>query len=568
MSDPLTRRQTLASAAAVAAAAALPAAAARPAKARPAKAMEGFAHGVASGDADHHSLVIWTRVSGVEKSVAVDWEVSTQADFGDTIAAGRTRTSARRDHTVKVLVTGLEPGSDYFYRFRHAGLVSPTGRSKTLPAGALNTLTLALVSCSNFPFGHFNVYDAIALDDSVEWVLHLGDYIYEYGAEGWGGDMGRRLQRQHRPAHEIVSLDDYRQRHAQYKADPLSRRMHARHPLLVIWDDHESSNNPWRGGAQNHQPDSEGPWEARRSAALQAWFEWMPVRDPQPGHAREDYWRHWRFGDLASLIALETRHSARAEQIEYAAHIHEGTTPAQAARFLDDVLAAENRPMLSAAMDEFLRQSLSEARRAQRPWKVLANQIPMARTHHPRLDDNTQAKAMATVVPGLEDASRQRLAYLARMGELNLPLYLDPWDGYPKAREALYAACRTLGIQDLLVLTGDSHSFWSNRLFDDAGRPMGLELGTTGVSSPGDFAQFGADGGAILDKRLAQHNREVVWTDGRYNGYLRVTLEPGLGRADYLAVDTVRDTRYRLETLRSVALLPKAGQLRYGGPVN
>lgn len=557
MSNPLTRRQTLASAAALAAACAVPA---RPATRAAAQEAGPFAHGVASGDADHHSLVIWTRISGVEGSVAVDWEVSAQADFADPLAAGRIGTSARRDHTVKVLVSGLEPGADYFYRFRHAGLVSPTGRSKTLPAGALSTLTLAVVSCSNFPFGHFNVYDAIALDDSVEWVLHLGDYLYEYGSDGWGGAMGRQLRREHRPAREIVSLDDYRQRHAQYKADPLSQRMHARHPLLVIWDDHEVTNNPWRGGAQNHQPDSEGPWQARRRAALRAWFEWMPVRDPQPGHRREDYWRHWRFGDLASLVALETRHSGRAEQIEYSAHIDEETTPAQAAQFLNTVLAAEDRPMLSAAMREFLQRSLSEARRAQRPWTVLANQIPMARTHYPPLDARLQAQLM----PGLEPASRQRLAYFARMGELNLPLYLDPWDGYPKAREALYASCRALGIRDLLVLTGDSHSFWSNRLFDDAGRPMGLELGVAGVSSPGDFAEFGAHGAAALDRRLAEHNHEVLWTEGRYNGYLRVTLERGLGRADYLIVDTVLDTRYRLETLRSVALRPVAGRLRYG----
>ena len=178
MSHSFTRRQTLTCAAALTAASALPA---RPATRAAAQEAGPFAHGVASGDADRHSLVIWTRVSGVEGSVAVDWEVSAQADFAEPQAAGRIGTSARRDHTVKVLVSGLEPGADYFYRFRHAGLVSPTGRSKTLPTGALSTLTLAVVSCSNFPFGHFNVYDAIALDESVEWVLHLGDYLYEYG---------------------------------------------------------------------------------------------------------------------------------------------------------------------------------------------------------------------------------------------------------------------------------------------------------------------------------------------------------------------------------------------------
>jgi len=461
---------------------------------------------------------------------------------------------------VKVLANGLQAGADYFYRFRVADAVSTTGRAKTLPKGDIDTLTLAVVSCSNYPFGHFNVYDAISLDDSVDWVLHLGDYIYEYGVDGYGGETGRTIARDHEPAHEITSLADYRQRHAQYKADPLSQRMHARHPLLAIWDDHEVTNNPWRGGAQNHQADKEGPWETRREAALRAWFEWMPVRDPSPGHAPSDYWRHWRFGNLASLISLETRHSARAQQIEYGEHIDESTSKDEAQAFLRDVVGAENRPMLSSAMSEFLDRSLEESAQAGRPWHVLANQIPMARTHYPRLGDEHIARLRAGTPPSSQD----RLSYLKRMGDLDLPLYLDPWDGYPQSREALYRSSRSHGIEDLLVLTGDSHSFWSNSLFDDTGRPMGLELGTSGVSSPGDFVEFGTDGAMLLDQLLAEHNREVQWTDGLHNGYVRVSLGHDLGRADYLAVDTVLEPSYRLSTLRSLPLLRQNGALRYG----
>ena len=273
-----------------------------------------FQHGVASGDPETHSVVIWTRVSGVSGSVGVDWQVATDPTFTNVVSDGRTPTNASRDYTVKVAADKLQPGVQYFYRFIVDWHESPVGMTKTLPMGSVDRLVLAVASCSNYPFGYFNAYEAIASDPEIDCVVHLGDYIYEYDIDGYGADAGRRLNRQHQPAHETLTLADYRVRHAQYKSDPGSIAMHRRHPLIAIWDDHESTNNPWTGGAQNHQPD-EGSWEQRRAESLQAYFEWMPVRDPGPNKTRAEYWRHFKWGDLASLITLENRHTGRSRQL-------------------------------------------------------------------------------------------------------------------------------------------------------------------------------------------------------------------------------------------------------------
>lgn len=216
-----------------------------------------FAHGVASGDPDHDSVVLWTRVSGHSGEVSVEWEIARDPAFEERISGGFLSTSEARDHTVKVLAGGLAAGERYYYRFRTGDRLSPVGKARTMPQGEVDKLTFAVVSCSNYPFGYFNAYNAIALDESVDWVLHLGDYLYEYGIEGYGGDTGKTLGRSHDPAHEILSLADYRRRHAQYKSDAHSRQMHAAYSLLAIWDDHESANNPWMGGAENHQPETD-----------------------------------------------------------------------------------------------------------------------------------------------------------------------------------------------------------------------------------------------------------------------------------------------------------------------
>ncbi|MEX0645065.1 MAG: alkaline phosphatase D family protein, partial [Parvularculaceae bacterium] len=288
----ITRRKALQTALLAGAASCAPAPKMTPLQAAEEAAAGLFAHGVASGDPGPDSVVLWTRVTtDAADPITVVWETAADPQFADMRGKGEATASAAADWTVKTLIRDLHPGTTYYYRFRVADAYSPVGRTKTLPTGPLEKATLAVVSCANVPFGYFNVYDLVARRDDLDAVIHLGDYIYEYGANSYGGEAGARLGRPHDPPHEIVTLEDYRRRHAQYKADPSSRALHAAHPLIAIWDDHETANDSWKDGAENHDPATEGDWEARKRAALQAYYEWMPVREPEPGRAREALFR-------------------------------------------------------------------------------------------------------------------------------------------------------------------------------------------------------------------------------------------------------------------------------------
>jgi len=521
-----------------------------------ASAVANFRHGVASGDPDDSSVVLWTRVSGPTQPVEVSWELAITPDFSPPIRRGKTTTGEYRDFTVKVLVEGLESGQTYFFRFHSQGTTSLTGQTKTLPRGELNQVGIALVSCSNYAFGYFTAYHAVAQDDGVDFVLHTGDYIYEYGADGWGSAVAASLGRVHTPAHETTTLADYRERHAQYKTDPGSIAMLARHPLLALWDDHESANNPWLGGAQNHQPASEGVWETRRSAAVQAYYEWMPVRDPKNQAERLKFWRRYDFGDLATLVTLESRHTGRAKQISYADHYADITGDTAAQAFQEDVLGQSGRTVLSEGMVGFLSEALADSKVRGQSWRLLGNAIPMARVNMPDIE-----KAGIAMPSG----SAPNTADFAWKGRYGFPLYLDTWDGYPWAREQLFSLCSNLQCNDLLVLTGDSHSFWANELSDAAGNAMGLEIGTAGVTSPGDFVEqgFSVETAAILDDLLMQHNEEVRWTDNLHQGYVRLSLAANRATVDYLAVSTVLASEYSVATLRREVVDRREGSLRF-----
>jgi alkaline phosphatase D len=545
----VSRRATLAGMAGAAALAGMPALAG-------ARADPVFRHGVASGDPDATSVVIWTRVSEVAAG-PVAWELASDAGFTRDVRKGSIATGPDRDFTVKVLVDALMPGNRYFYRFRTGYHVSTVGRTRTLPTGRLDRLGIALASCSNYAFGHFNAYAAIAADPAIDFVLHTGDYIYEYGASEWGSETARRLGRVHQPAHEIVSLADYRTRHAQYKTDAGSQAMLAAHPLLACWDDHESANNPWTGGAQNHQAATEGDWAARRAASIRAYFEWMPVREPGIGRTRDQFWRGYSFGDLALLHTLETRHTARARQIDYADHKAALTDKAAAERFMAEVVGAPDRPMLSGELEADLSDALRRSVAQGQPWRLIGSPMLIARTNVPDL--------AASGILGDAAKWSDEAKTLAWRGQWNLPFFTDAWDGYGWARERFYAQARAAGASDLVVLSGDSHSFWVNRLADAQGRAMGLELGTAGISSPGDFPDSGFSTGAVraLDRAVMDHNPEVEWTDSLHQGYVRLELWRGEGRASFIAIRRLDRPDPAASVLRSVRLVRKNGGVSF-----
>ena len=386
-----------------------------------------FQHGVASGDPLTDRVILWTRVTpaAVKSSIAVSYVVATDPALTQVVLRGATKTNPGRDNTVKVDALGLRANTTYYYQFNAEGVASPVGRTKTLPVGPTSSLRMAVVSCSNHAYGYFNAYGRIAQRADLDLVMHLGDYIYEYGAGQYGS------ARTPEPANEIVSLSDYRQRHAQYKRDVDSQAMHRQHPLVAIWDDHETANNSNKTGAENHQPATEGDWASRVANALQAYYEWMPVRPVDTANPRKNN-RAYAYGDLADLIMLEERINGRSEQLLNTPH---STSFGRGFATTDPGYGDASRGLLGADQENWLTDRL---RNSPARWKMLGQGVMFA-----------QLKAASNVAadPGL------------------FFINSDQWDGYEPARNRIYDVLKGdashPAVSNVVVLTGDIHSSWA-----------------------------------------------------------------------------------------------------------
>ena len=505
-------------------------------------ATDMFQHGVASGDPDATSVILWTRITpqSADGNIQVSWEAASDADFSSISASGMVTTGADRDFTVKALASGLQPGQQYYYRFSAAGTTSAIGRTRTLPAGEVDAVRFAIVSCSNYPFGYFNVYDQIARRDDLHAVLHLGDYIYEYGPDGYGGDVGAALGRSHLPAKEITQLSEYRQRHAQYKSDTSAQAMHAAHPMIAIWDDHETSNDAWKEGAENHQPESEGNWSARRAAALQAYYEWMPVREPNAGRPREALFKAYSFGDILTLTALETRLMARSRQFEYDEIVPSLKSPADIANFRDNILWDGSREMMGQAQLDYMRKAFEKSRAEKQPWRLIANQVIMADVTAPDLNPHVSEEELVA----LEQQWDQARAFVA-FSKLGLPANLDAWDGYPAARERFYDLARETAAEGMIVLTGDTHTWWANDLTARDGAHMGVELGVASVTSPSPYRpEFLGGKGAAYSLLTNQKNKSVRYLSGSSHGYIELEVRHDGAKGRFMAVDRIDSPTY------------------------
>jgi alkaline phosphatase D len=532
-----------------------------------------FLHGVASGDPSTTAAIFWTRVTPADASsgpIPVVLEVASDAGFTHMVRR-TTGLSAEpaRDFTVKHDLDGqgLEPGREYFYRFIAAGVTSPVGRVKTLPAGATADVALAVVSCQLYPGGLFNAYDAIAKLERVDAVVHLGDYIYEYGAEpdAYGMTTGASLNRVPQPPHEIVTLADYRQRHAQYKTDPDLQAAHARAPFICVWDDHEVANDTWNTGAENHQPATEGDFATRKAAALKAYFEWMPIREPIPGKMAEAIQRTFHFGDLASLMMVETRLQGRKQQLTYAADITlkagpDGKPVPDAAAF-EAKRNAPDRDLLGDAQRDWLGRELAASKSAGRPWQVLGNQVVMARVAGPNITAMATPEQITAMLSGLPPAIRAQVEQSAALFAQGLPFNLDGWDGYPAGRERLYQTFKAAGVQPI-VLAGDSHSFWVNDLADASGERVAVEFGTSSITSP---SPQDAIGNFPLGMALDIANPEVLFCDQSSKGYILLTLTPTEARADLIGMSTIVAKPYEAKTVTRWTVAKTAAGL---GPTN
>ncbi len=505
-----------------------------------------FVHGVASGDPSADGAILWTRATSASGAgdIALEWHVAETAD-GKPLRSGRIKARAARDFTAKVEATGLQPGGDYHYWFTSGTTRSPIGRFRTLPKGKTADVVVAVVSCQVYS-GFLNVYESIAALDRLDAVLHLGDYIYEYGPDGFGGDLAKKTGRIVEPGHEIVTLADYRTRHAQVKRDPDMQAAHARAAFICVWDDHEIANDDWMGGAENHDPKIEGDWKARKAASMQAYFEWMPIRDPKPGQPWEAINRSFDFGDLASVVMVETRLLARSKQV---ASKGEGIAPADYAPMMAE-RAQPERELLGPAQLGWVERTLAASVAAGRPWQVLGNQVVMARVAGPDLEKQMGGERFGAMMARLPAMWRDRLAAGIASYRAGLPFNFDSWDGYPPARERLYAAFRRSKSRPI-VLSGDSHAAWANDLHDASGTLVAAEFGATAVTSPSYGSLLPGIGQYIADA-----NEQVRFCDQDRKGYLLLTLTPQDAVADFRTVSTVLEkpfTQASVKRFRTVA---------------
>ena len=519
-----------------------------------------FAHGVASGDPGTDRVILWTRVTpgvGVSGPVSVAWRVM-EGQGDRVVASGRFETGAERDYTVKIDAAGLRPGHDYRYDFAVGEARSPVGRTRTLAAEGVAPVNLAVVSCQLYPGGLFNAYEAIAALPSLDAVVHLGDYIYEYGAEpdAYGMATGAALNRLPEPRHEIVSLADYRTRHAQYKTDADLRAAHARAPFICVWDDHETANDAWLHGAQNHQPETEGDFAVRKAAALKAYYEWMPIREAAPGALKEAIHRSFHFGDLASLMMVETRLTGRTEPLDYSRDLTAKDGPdGEPVLDLDAFRARLNDPsrdLMGPEQRAWLKRELSASKAAGRLWQVLGNQVVTARVAGPDVSRTMTPEQIEGLMAQTPEAFREQFEQALFLFKMGLPFNLDAWDGYPAGRERLYAAFAEAGVQPI-VLAGDSHAFWVNELKDASGVRRAVEFGTSSVSSPsiGD-----AIGGFPLGAALMQANDEVVFCDQSAKGFILLTLTADRAEAVLMQVSTILAKPFEASRLKRFSLSP------------
>jgi alkaline phosphatase D len=473
-----------------------------------------FTHGVASGDPRKNSVILWTRVTrrSAERDPIVLWFVATDAQMRRVVDGGVTRTDAHRDFTVKVEPKRLAPGQTYYYRFFSQGAWSPIGRTRTLPAGPVSHLRLAVVSCSNHAAGYFNAYRQIARRADLDAVVHLGDYLYEYGPAVFGST------RTPDPPFEMVSLADYRRRHAQYKADADSQEVHRQHPMICIWDDHEITNDAWRDGAQNHTEGAEGAWPDRVNAGLKAYYEWMPVRVADRDDLRRNQ-RVFRFGDLMELVMLEERLQARSQQLPATIAVPGlGNGFVQAGPFTDP-----SRTLLGAEQEAWLGQRLREST-AQ--WKFVGQQVMFA---HLKLVGAPLASGGGVFVNP------------------------DQWDGYQPARDRIYdifkGDAQRPAVNNCVVLTGDIHSSWAADLTQDPNNPFvsaggydaatgqgsrAVEFVTTSVSSPGLDDPTGSTAAF-----LRSVNPHFKYIDLNRRGYCLLDVKRERTVCEWWYVDTV-----------------------------
>lgn len=526
-----------------------------------------FLHGVASGDPLHDRIILWTRLTPNDNAARLEvvWEIASDEAFKQLVNTGKVQTNAAQDFTVKVDADRLQAGTEYYYRFRFGNTVSAVGQTKTLPQRS-DQVKFAVCSCSNYPAGYFHVYKEMAQENNLDVIIHLGDYIYEYGQGGYATDEAKQLGRTFAADNdkEIIKLDDYRKRYALYRSDADLQAAHQRYPFIVIWDDHELSNDTWEAGAENHQ-EGEGNFIERKLAALQAYFEWMPIR-PVAENDHLNIYRQFDFGGLVNLMMLDTRILARHKQLDYANYMT--ATGIDAVKFQADLFSPQ-RTLMGVVQREWLQKQLGQS---QATWNVLGQQVLMAKMLIPQelllllgqiTNGDQRPETLAQMKQKIEEfvTLKMRLKAndptLTAMDEARLnavaPYNLDAWDGYAYEREVVYGTLQQLG-KKAVVLAGDTHNAWAASLYTHAtNHEVGVEFATSSVSSPGIeyYLNVPADEMAALEYAFQELIDELDYCNLNQRGYLTVTFNHDQVFADWKFVDTVKAREYKIDSTRS-----------------
>jgi len=577
-----------------------------------------YQHGVASGDPLQTKVILWTRISFIPslenmpsirgQTIRVQWQVSNNEQFTDIVSQGTTSTSAKRDYTVKVDADHLKPDSRYFYRFICNQIISPTGRTRTLAAhkstetqGDTQQAELAVVSCSNYGYGYFNVYQEISQQTNLSAVLHLGDYIYEYANDVYSDPDLAKNERSILPRTEITRLADYRQRYNIYRLDSQLQAAHAAHPFICIWDDHEFANDSWHDGAQNHQAD-EGDWDQRRQFAIQAYREWLPIRDPLNNDDGEIAYRRFDIGSLASLIMLDTRIAGRSKPVDYLSEIIWQQLPF-------DIRPLKNEQDPVAITDEALLASLSAdkikmvtvpfdmSKNPPQPvldWTLLSTLdltklpkpyalIPDAKRIQAELLDDPQRQLLGDtqeqwLSSALQDSKQKKIPWqilgqqilmgnvcmpdvtkmvnykkglsadtinaIVSLGKLNIPYNTDAWDGYNATRQRVLASFKH-DANNVISLAGDTHNSWAFDLIPSGeSKSVAVEMATSSVSSPGLENYLSNDQPEQLSSLLVEHNPQLIYQNSHQRGWLKLTITAEATTGQWRYVSTVKSKQY------------------------
>lgn len=548
-----------------------------------------FPYGVASGDPYSDSVVLWTKFAPAGNSTAsqdVTWQISTsRTNFSAPLASGTFQATSANNFTVKLIASGLQPGTEYFYRFITNGgaSVSTVGRTKTLPTGSVSSVRLALFSCSNITADPFYAYDKVARKGDFDALVHVGDYIYEYGPGGYGAAESLAASIGFEPNSELLTIADYRARYAQYHRQNSLQSARASAPLIAVWDDHETANDSYKDGAQNHDPATEGTWNDRVTAALEAYYEWMPIREPGSGNRKEAY-RSFDFGNLVSLHMLETRLTGRDKQISlapsatdvqnrigqilsnstltnYYASTYSLTPPASqsdlptfgaalATPVANELVYANvvemysgNRTLLGATQLGWLQNEMATSNAT---YQVLGQQVLMGNMVMPAelllelaggtVNPSTIAKYLtpvAKMAAGMPFNSLNATEQAVYTNANALPYNEDAWDGYGKDRETILQTALAYN-KKLFVFSGDTHNAWSNQLktmspssagLAPQGTVAGIELATPGVSAPGIEKYFPGQED-ILRQLFLGYSPGLKFANLANRGFLDITFTP------------------------------------------